>query len=185
MSWHYNCNYYPTINSLTPKLIFMKTKHMAMSLALTFFGTALFAQNKTDTVPQQPPKTDTAKAPKTDTTKESAFVMKSVNVRSFPIAKDTVPEKTPKSDSTQKSDTSKATAFAINSVNVRSFSSTVLDTVPQTPKTDSTEKKDTTNTSALVSNSSSKNHINENVAWINEQTSFAYVSSKKKMKKLD
>lgn len=175
----------PTIISLTPKLIFMKTKTMAMSLALTFLGTALFAQNKTDTVPQQPPKTDTAKAPKTDTTKESAFVIKSVNVRSFPMVKDTVPEQTQKSDTTQKTDTSKATAFATNSVNVRSLSANALDTVPQTPKTDSTKKTDTTQASALVSKSQKKNQINENVAWINEQASVAYVSSKKKMKKLD
>ncbi len=174
-----------TIISLTPKLIFMKTKTMAMSLALTFFGTALFAQNKTDTVPQHQPRTDTAQAPKTDTTKESAFVIKSVNVRSFPIVRDTVPEQTQKSDTTQKTDTSKATAFAINSVNVRNLSVNALDTVPQTPKTDSTKKTDTTQASALVSKSQKKNHINENVAWINEQTSVAYVSSKKKMKKLD
>jgi hypothetical protein len=175
----------PTIISLTPKLIFMKTKTMAMSLALTFFGTALFAQNKTDTVPQHQPKTDTAQAPKTDTTKESAFVIKSANVRSFPIVRDTVPEQTQKSDTTQKTDTSKATAFAINSVNVRSLSANALDTVPQTPKTDSTKKTDTTQASALVSKSQKKNRINENVAGINEQTSVAYVSSKKKMKKLD
>lgn len=162
---------------------------MAMSLALTFFGTALFAQNKTDTVPQQPPKTDTAKVPKTDTTKESAFVMKSVNVRSFPNVKDTVPEKTQKSDTTQsdtthKTDTSKVTAIASNNTNIRSFSAIALDTVPQTPKKDTTQKKDTTKASALVSKSSKKNHLNENAAWINEQTSVAYVSPKKKMKKL-
>jgi hypothetical protein len=87
----------------------MKTKTMGMCLALSFFGTALFAQNKKDTVPQQPPKTDTAQAPKTDTTKASAFVIKSVNV----------------------------------------------------------------------------NAINENAVWMNEQRSVAYVSPKKKMKKLD
>ncbi|HEU5366229.1 MAG TPA: hypothetical protein VFU62_11885 [Hanamia sp.] len=162
----------------------MKTKTMAMSIAFTFLGTALFAQNKTDTVPQQP-KTDTAQTPKTDTTKASAFVIKSVNVRSFPVAKDTVPEQTQKSDSTQKTDTSKATAFALNSVNVRSFSSNALDTVPQTPKTDSTEKKDTTNASALVGKSSNKNDMNEDAAWINEQTSVAYLSSREKMKKSD
>jgi len=163
----------------------MKTKTMAMSLALTFFGTALFAQNKTDTVPQQPPKTDTARAPKTDTTKASAFAFKNENVRSFPIVKDTVPEQTPKSDTTRKTDTSKATVYVINRVNIRSFSANALDTVPQSPKTDTTKKTDSTQASVLVSKSQKENQINENVAWINEQTSVAYVSSKKKMKKLD
>jgi hypothetical protein len=64
--------------SLTPKLIFMKTKTMAVSLMLTFFSCSLFAQNQTDTVPQtnptdSVPKTDTVR---TDTSSVSAFINK-------------------------------------------------------------------------------------------------------------
>ena len=67
--------------SLTPKLIFMKTKTMAVSLVLTFFSCSLFAQNQTDTVPtpttDSVPKTDTAT---TDTSKVNAFVTEPVKL---------------------------------------------------------------------------------------------------------
>lgn len=72
-----------SLYSLTPKLICMKTKTMAVSLMLTFFSCSLFAQNQTDTVPQTTPKTDTVPrtdTATTDTSKVSAFVTEPVNV---------------------------------------------------------------------------------------------------------
>ena len=70
--------------SLTPKLIFMKTKTMAVSLMLTFFSCSLFAQNQTDTVPQtnptdSVPKTDTVR---TDTSSVSIFINKAKEAKS-------------------------------------------------------------------------------------------------------
>jgi hypothetical protein len=37
----------------------MKTKKIVIALAATFFSCSLFAQNKNDTVPPMPPRTDT------------------------------------------------------------------------------------------------------------------------------
>ena len=70
--------------SLTPKLIFMKTKTMAVSLMLTFFSCSLFAQNQTDTVPptnptDSVPKTDTVR---TDTSSVSLFINKAKEAKS-------------------------------------------------------------------------------------------------------
>jgi hypothetical protein len=48
----------------------MKTKTMAVSLALTFFSCSLFAQSQNDTVPPTTPNTDTI--PRTDTAKTDA-----------------------------------------------------------------------------------------------------------------
>ena len=67
---------YRSIDFLTLKPFIMKTKTMVLSLFLSFFSCALFAQNQNDTVPS-PTKTDSI--PKTDTsttdsTKASAFL---------------------------------------------------------------------------------------------------------------
>ena len=48
----------------------MKTKTMVLSMFLSFFSCALFAQNQKDTVPTPTNKTDTV--PKVDTTKKDS-----------------------------------------------------------------------------------------------------------------
>lgn len=64
----------------------MKTKTMAMSMMLTFFSCALFAQNQTDTVPQTTPGTDSiprTDTASTDTARATTFVIQHQNLKSI------------------------------------------------------------------------------------------------------
>lgn len=64
----------------------MKTKTMVLSMFLSFFSCALFAQNQKDTVPTPTNKTDSL--PKKDTTNASAFLNTTHYRNQFSISND-------------------------------------------------------------------------------------------------